>query len=354
MKYALIGCGRIAPHHISAARKIGLEIVAVCDIDKEKMQLFIEKQALSCAQYLDYKEMLKKEKPDLVAIATDSGSHAEIAKTAIKMGINLIIEKPISLSLADAREIIALAKEYSVKVCACHQNRFNAAIQKARAALDGGKFGKLSHGAITVRWSRGKVYYDQADWRGTWQGDGGTLMNQCIHGFDLLRWFFGDEIDEVYGTISRNFHPYNEAEDLGQAVIKFKNGATATAEGTVNIYSSSLDTETLCIYGDKGAVEIGGTAANKITVWSFADSDASDEDKVSEEVKNVYGNGHESIYADVVDAIKSDRAPYVDAEAGYRALELILAIYKSQKEGKSVKLPLDDFSTDDMLGFFGN
>lgn len=352
MKYALIGCGRIAPHHISAARKNGLEIVAVCDVNKEKMQFFAEKQSLDCALYIDFKEMLQKEKPELVAIATDSGSHAEIAKTAIRAGVNLIIEKPISLSLCDAREIIELAKQHSVKVCACHQNRFNTAVQKARAALDAGRFGKLSHGAITVRWSRGKAYYDQADWRGTWQGDGGTLMNQCIHGFDLLRWFFGDEIDEVYGTISRSFHPYNEAEDLGQAIIKFKNGATATAEGTVNIYSSALDTETLCIYGDKGAVEIGGTAANKITVWSFAEENDDDSDKVSEEVKNVYGNGHDSIYADVVAAIENDRSPYVDAEAGYRALELILAIYKSQKEGRSVKLPLDDFSTDDMLGYF--
>jgi len=352
MKYALIGCGRIAPHHISAARKNGLEIVAVCDIDKEKMQAFAKKQELDCELYTDYKQMLEKECPTLVAIATDSGCHAEIAKATIKMGINVIIEKPISLSLADAREIIELSKQYSVKVCACHQNRFNAAIQKAQKALSEGRFGKLSHGAITVRWSRGKAYYDQADWRGTWQGDGGTLMNQCIHGFDLLRWFFGDEIEEVYGSISRNFHPYNEAEDLGMALIKFKNGATATAEGTVNIYDSSLDTETLCIYGDKGAAEIGGTAANKITVWSFADGEHSEEDKLSEEVKNVYGNGHDSIYADVIDAIENDRAPYVDAEAGYRALELILAIYKSQKEGVSVKLPLDDFSTTDMLGYF--
>ncbi len=220
--------------------------------------------------------------------------------------------------------------------------------------MEEGRFGKLSHGAVTVRWCRGKGYYDQADWRGTWLKDGGTLMNQCIHGFDLLRWMFGDDIDEVYGTTSRNFHPYNEAEDLGVAVIKFQNGTVATAEGTVNVYDGKLDKETLCIYGDKGAVEIGGTAANKIDLWSFSEKRDEDEQITSlfEKAQNVYGNGHDSIFADVIDAIKNNRTPYVDAEAGYRALELILAIYKSQKIGKSVKLPLDSFSTEDMLGYF--
>lgn len=354
MKYALIGCGRIAPHHISAAQKCGLEISALCDVDLDKMQEFSERYNLACPLYIDYRDMIEKEKPDLVAIATDSGSHAEIAKFCIQNRCNLIIEKPISLSLKDAREIITLSEKYDVKVCACHQNRFNIAIQKTRKALLEGRFGRLSHGAITVRWSRGKSYYDQAAWRGTWKGDGGTLMNQCIHGFDLLRWMFGDEIEEVYGTTSRNFHPYNEAEDLGVAVIKFKSGCVATAEGTVNIYDGSLDTETLCIYGENGAVEIGGTAANRINVWSFKEAKEKDAEKLSlnEEAKNVYGNGHDSIYADVIDAIENNRAPYVDAEAGYRALELILAIYKSQKEGKSVKLPLSDFSTEDMIGYF--
>ena len=133
-----------------------------------------------------------------------------------------------------------------------------------------------------------------------------------------------------------------------------KNGSIATAEGTTNIYDNALDTETLCLYGDKGAIEIGGTAANKVTVWSFKDEtdDDSEHRATAEQASNVYGNGHTSLYADVIDAIKNDRAPYVDAEAGMRALEFILAVYKSRKEGKAVKLPLDDFSTMEMIGTF--
>lgn len=355
MKYALIGCGRIAPNHIKAAISNNLEIVALCDIDPKQMDTICEKFDLKNVKtFTSHSELLKNIKPDLIAIATESGSHAEIAKDCIRAGCNLIIEKPISLSMKDAREIVELSREYDVKVSACHQNRFNIAIQKARKALEDGRLGNISHGAITVRWSRSRDYYNQADWRGTWAHDGGTLMNQCIHGFDLLRWMLGDEIEEVYGVTNNAFHPYIEGEDLGMAVIKFKNGAIATAEGTTNIYNNALDAETLCLYGDKGAIEIGGTAANKVTVWSFKDENDDDHEhrSTSEQTSNVYGNGHTSLYADVIDAVNSDRAPYVDAEAGMRALELILAVYKSRKEGNSVSLPLDEFSTMDMVGTF--
>lgn len=355
MKYALIGCGRIAPSHIRAAINNGLEIIAICDIDSAKMDAICEKFELKNVQkYSSHTELLGSIKPELIAIATESGSHAEIAKDCIRAGVNLIIEKPISLSMKDAREIVALSKEYGVKVSSCHQNRFNIAIQKARTALEEGRLGKISHGAITVRWSRSREYYEQADWRGTWAHDGGTLMNQCIHGFDLLRWMLGDEIVEVYGVTNNAFHPYIEGEDIGMAIVKFKNGAIATAEGTTNIYTNDLDTETLCLYGDKGSIEIGGTAANKVTVWSFKDETDDDHEHraTAEQTSNVYGNGHTSLYADVIDAIKNDRAPYVDAEAGMRALEFILAVYKSRKEGKPVSLPLDDFSSLDMVGTF--
>ncbi len=354
MKYALIGCGRIAPNHIAAAEKNGLEIVAVCDILPSACKELCEKKGISAKIYTDYKEMVEKEAPDLIAIATDSGKHAEIAKFCIKKGCNLIIEKPISLKISDAEEIVKLAKEYNVKVSACHQNRFNVAIQKTRKALEEGRLGNLSHGSIVVRWSRDKSYYDQAAWRGTWEGDGGALMNQCIHGFDLLRWMFGDEIDEVYAVTTRRFHSYIEGEDLGQAVIKFKNGCIATAEGTTNIFSNSEDTEILSLFGDKGAIEVGGTAANKIIRWAFSDETEEDSAlrETTESAKNVYGNGHASLYADVIDAIENDREPYVSAEAGKRALELILAIYKSSKTGQSVKFPLNDFSTTEMIGFF--
>ena len=189
MKYALIGCGRISPNHIEAAKANKLHIVGICDIVEncaidKKLKFELDD---SVKIYTDYIEMIEKEKPDLVAIATESGKHAAIALDCIDRGVNLIIEKPIALSLKDADEIIRRSKEKGVKVCACHQNRFNKSVQKIRDAIDKKRFGKLFYGTAHIRWCRDHEYYDRASWRGTWEQDGGALMNQCIHNIDLLR-----------------------------------------------------------------------------------------------------------------------------------------------------------------------
>ena len=355
MRYALIGCGRIATNHMKAAVNNQLEISAVCDVVQEHMEVLLAKHELqndmSILRYTDYKSMIQEVKPDLVSIATESGIHAEIALFCIDHGVHVIIEKPMAMSISDANEIIRHSEEKHVKVSACHQNRFNIAVQEMRHALEAGRFGRLSHGSIHVRWNRNQGYYDQAPWRGTWAQDGGALMNQCIHGIDLLRWTFGGEIEEVYGQTRQQFHDYLEAEDVGMAVVKFKNGAIATIEGTTNVYPKNLE-ETLYIFGEKGTVKIGGTSTNNIDVWDFADeSEADTKNKgLQEETSNVYGNGHTSLFADMIDAIQNDRKPYVDAYAGRDALELVLAIYKSQKEGHAVRLPLENFASTDMEG----
>ena len=357
MRYALIGCGRIATNHMKAAVNNQLEISAVCDVVPEHMEVLLAKHELQndmyILRYTDYRSMIQEVKPDLVSIATESGIHAEIALFCIDHGVHVIIEKPMAMSISDANEIIRHSEEKHVKVSACHQNRFNIAVQEMRHALEAGRFGRLSHGSIHVRWNRNQGYYDQAPWRGTWAQDGGALMNQCIHGIDLLRWTFGGEIEEVYGQTRQQFHDYLEAEDVGMAVVKFKNGAIATIEGTTNVYPKNLE-ETLYIFGEKGTVKIGGTSTNNIDVWDFADeSEADTKNKgLQEETSNVYGNGHTSLFADMIDAIENDRKPYVDAYAGRDALELVLAIYKSQKEGHAVRLPLENFASTDMEGEF--
>ena len=357
MKYALIGCGRISTNHVKAVINNKLEFVAVCDVVPEHMEEVLAKHDLqndtSIKRYTDYKKLVEENELDLVGIATESGLHAEIALYCIEHNINVIIEKPMAMSIEDADKIIKLSEEKGVKVSACHQNRFNIAVQEMRKALEAGRFGKLSHGSIHVRWNRNENYYTQAPWRGTWAQDGGALMNQCIHGIDLLRWMLGNEIDEVYGVTKQQFHDYLEAEDIGMAVVKFKNGAVATIEGTTNVYPQNLE-ETLYLFGETGTVKLGGKSTNNIDVWNFADETEEDQANkgLEEATSNVYGNGHTSLYADVIDAIENDRAPYVDAYAGRNALELVLAIYKSQKEGKAVKLPLDKFASVDMTGEF--
>lgn len=349
MKYALIGCGRIAPSHINAAKVNGLEIVALCDIDSEKAEKFARDNQLENVRiYTSYKELLGKERLDLVAIATVSGTHGEIARYCAEQGVNFMVEKPLAMSMAEADAIIDAVNTSGVVASVCHQNRFNVAVQELRKAVENNRFSKLSHGSVHIRWKRNENYYRQDEWRGKWATDGGTLMNQCIHGIDLLRWMFGDEVDSVYGSARNQQHPYIEGEDVGVAVVNFKNGAVATIEGTVNSYQD-LE-ETLCVFGEDGMVRIGGMHTNVIDVWSFKDEESADKDRrtIEETAGNIYGNGHISLYLDVIDSIKNKRTPYVDLTAGKNALELVLAIYKSQKTGEKVNLPLKDFSSLDM------
>lgn len=359
MKYALIGCGRIATNHVKAVVNNGLEFVAACDLIPEAIENLLAKHGLnndpSIARYTDYKKMLAEHPEiELVAIATDSGVHAEIALYCINQGVNVIVEKPMTMSMSDAEEVIRRSEEKGVKVSVCHQNRFNVAIQEMRNALEAGRFGRISHGSINVRWNRDKQYYDQAPWRGKWVSDGGCLFNQCIHGIDLLRWMMGDEVEEVYGVTKQQFHDYLECEDVGVAVVQFKNGAVGTIEGTVNVFPKNLE-ETLYLFGETGTVKIGGTSTNNIDVWNFADEKEEDTKNkgLQESTSNVYGNGHTSLYADVIDAVKNNRKPYVDAVAGRNAVEMILAIYQSAATGKPVKLPLIDVASTDFTGRFG-
>ena len=356
MRYALIGCGRIARNHMIAAHNNSLELAAMCDLIPDKMNTLLDASAFAGAAprfYTDYHRMLREVRPELVAIATDSSAHARIALDCIRAGCNVIIEKPIAMSIGDARQIAEEADKQHVKVAACHQNRFNEACMQMHRARELGRFGKLSHGSINVRWNRNKNYYDQADWRGKWASDGGALMNQCIHGIDLLLWMIGSQPVSVYGVTRQQYHPYLEAEDIGMAVVTFQDGTVATIEGTVNVYPRNLE-ETLYLFGEKGTVKLGGEATNNIDIWQFADSEESDAglQGKQEVIANVYGNGHTRLYADMMEAIRDNRQPLISAREGAKAVQMVLAIYKSQKTGQVVQLPLEDFASTDMAGTF--
>lgn len=351
MKYALIGCGRISPNHLGSALDHSLTITAVCDLDSQKASALLERYHLTdIPVYTDYHKMLDEQAPELVAIATESGYHPQIAIDCIRHGCNVIIEKPLALSMADARRIIAARDEMGVVACINQQNRFNKPIQLLRKELDAGNLGKLFHATLQMHWRRDKEYYHVPSWRGTYAMDGGALMNQCIHGIDLLRWTMGGEPTEVMAYTDNLNHPYIEAEDTGLALFRFKNGGYGVLEATVNTCGD--EDETLSVYGEKGSVRIGGIAINKLTSY-HVDSDPRTLDELAEEVnttpKNVYGFGHSFLYADVIDAIKNHRPPYVPLEEGMKALEMVLAVYKSAATGKPVSFPLEDYATLDVL-----
>jgi len=356
LKFAIIGCGRISYKHVEAIvnNHEEAELVATCDVDIEKARAkaneYINKiEGAKVNVYADYKEMLDKEDIDVVTIATESGYHPEIAIYCMEKGKHVIVEKPMALSTKDADKMIETAKEKGVKLCVCHQNRFNKPIQMLRKALEEGRFGKLINGMASIRWNRNMNYYKQAPWRGTWELDGGTLMNQCIHDIDLLQWMMGGEIDSVYAQTG-NFIRDIEAEDFGAIIIRFKNGAIGIVEGSACVYPKNLE-ETLSIFGENGSVVIGGLAVNRIETWRFADGKDSEEEilKMQEgDPDTVYGYGHTPLFKDMIDAIKNNREPLVNGEEGKKGMEIILAAYKSQKTGMPVKFPIGEFSTLDM------
>ena len=359
---ALIGCGRISFKHIEAVAKNSekLRLIACCDPLAERAEAkaaeykkFFPEAEVSL--YTDYRQMLDSEHPDICAIATESGYHPAIAIDCIRAGSHVICEKPMALSTDDAEAMVVAAKKANKKLTVCFQNRFNAPIQQARAALEAARFGKMLHGSIQVRWNRNEEYYAQAPWRGTWALDGGTLMNQCTHGIDLLQWMMGEDAVRVQAA-TRHFNRPIEAEDFGAAVVEFASGAVGIIEGSAVIYPTNLN-ETLSLFGEKGSVVIGGVAVNKIQTWRFADSNivGDPEEKIldpdAKDPPTVYGFGHSALYADFLDAIDKAREPLVSGERAKKALEIILAIYKSQKTGRSVDIPCN-FSTEEMRGYF--
>ena len=359
---ALIGCGRISFKHIESfvnnADKITL--TALCDPD-EKRSVINETEykkhfpESNINIYTDYREMLKNQKIDIVTIATESGKHKEIAVNCLNAGCHVICEKPMALSVKDADIMILAAKKNNLKLAVCFQNRFNAPVQKLRTAYENKRFGKILHGAVQIRWNRNEAYYAEAPWRGTWEQDGGTLMNQCTHGIDLLQWMMGEDAVRVQAQTRRFIRPI-EAEDYGAAIIEFKSGAVGIIEGSADIYPKNLN-ETLSIFGEKGTVVIGGLAVNKIESWCFADAQTvgDTEDKIlnndEKDPPTVYGFGHTALFKDFIESIEKNRKPLISGECGKKALEIILAIYKSQKTGKPVNLPCD-FSTLNMKGYF--
>ncbi len=355
-KVAIIGCGRIS-HKIAEGiynNSKKMNLVALCDLIEDKMfkteETYFKKSEnkKSISKYIDYKEMISKEKLDIIIISTESGYHEEIGLYCLENNINLIIEKPIAMSIQGAQKLVDKAKEKGLKLSASHQNRFNYPIQLLKKAISENRMGKIFNGMARILWTRDDNYYLQAPWRGTWKLDGGTLMNQCIHNIDLINWMMNDEIDTVYAQTS-NYIRNIEAEDYGVILIRYKSGKITTIEGSAVIYPKNLE-ETLTITGEKGTVVIGGMAVNKINTWRIEGDLEEEFLKIdSGDPNSVYGYGHAALYEDFIEALEKDREPLVSGVDGMNAVKIILAAYKSQKTGMPIKFDeFKEFSTLEM------
>lgn len=341
LKFALLGCGRIARKHagnLGKGKISGAQLTAVCDLNIEKARFYGEKYNIP--YFTDMHLMMQEmgDQIDVVNILTQSGAHAQNAIDLAPYGKHIVVEKPMALTLEDADRMIEACDKASVRLFVVKQNRFNYPVVKLREALEAGRFGKLVMGTIRVRWCRTQEYYDQADWRGTWEHDGGVFANQASHHVDLLQWMMGD-IESVYAKTTTALVDI-EAEDTGVVLLKFKNGALGVIEATTATRPRDLE-GSISILGEKATVEIGGFAVNEMKIWNFIDEVEADKEVVEKYRVNppdVYGFGHTEYLNDVVLAIKENKSALVQGLEGRKSLQLISAIYESVETGQEVKM----------------
>lgn len=360
-KVAIIGCGRVAVKHLKAVSKLKdrLELVAVSDINTEAAQkILAEKGFVGTKIFSDYEEMINTVSPDICAITVPSGLHHKIATFCLNKGINILLEKPMTMSSSESKELYDLSVKTGKKVVMGHIYRYFPLVKIVKEDLANGDFGKITHGIINVRWGHGQDYYDSAAWRGTWKSDGGALMNQSIHAIDLLLWLMSAKATEVNAMIARRLRNI-EAEDVGMAVMKLDSGALAMLEGTTATLDNNKEAM-FSIFCEKGSVSIGLKKGMPSLHIYNAKGRSQNMKYIIKQIKKggfksfSYAlNPHTGIYADLVNAIDNNVSPIADAYSGYSSVDTLMGIYKSAKTGSKVSLPLsEDFKSLDMEGFF--
>lgn len=340
LSVALVGAGAIARRHaalLAGGSLPGFSLAGIFDLNHDAAEQLATLHGGKVYRSLD--DFATDPGVGLIAILTPSGTHASLVSELARYGKPIIVEKPMALRLDDADQIIRECDSHGTRLFVVKQNRFNPPVVKLREAIESGRFGKLVLGTIRLRWCREQAYYDQAPWRGTWEHDGGVLTNQASHHIDLLLWMMG-EVESVF-AMSTTALVDIEAEDTAVVTLRFRNGALGVIEATTATRPKDLE-GSLSILGEKGAVEVGGFAANRMKTWQFADSRPEDESVFSDD-DAVAGHplkayAHEQFYHHVFECLQTGRQQLIDGLEGRRSLEVISAIYESIETGREVFL----------------
>ncbi|MCO6047894.1 Gfo/Idh/MocA family oxidoreductase [Aeoliella sp. ICT_H6.2] len=344
--FGMIGCGMISRFHHRALQDVrGGKLVGCYDRNPESAQRFAEEVGIKAYDTLE--EMLADDQIDAVSIGTPSGAHMEPAVAAAKAGKHVIVEKPLEITLKRCDAVIKACEQNGVKLATIFPSRFHDAPKTLKKAIDAGRFGRVTLGDAYIKWYRSQEYYDSGAWRGTWKLDGGgALMNQAIHTVDLLQWLMGD-VTEICALTDTLAHERIEVEDVAVATLRFASGALGVVEATTAAYPGYL--KKVEIHGSTGSASI---EEEDIKTWDFAKTRAADKPIHEAMAKRKSGgggasdpsaighHGHAMQFADFIKAINKDGTPVVDGHEGRKAVEIILAIYKSAQSGKPVKLPL--------------
>lgn len=340
IRFALVGCGRIAEKHFDAFEKHRdrAELVAVCDIDPEALKLAMART--QAPGFASLELLLAQSNADVIVLATPSGIHAAQAIQAADAGRHVVTEKPMATRWHDGHAMVSACDRAGVQLFVVKQNRRNATIQLLKRAVEKRRFGRIFMVTMNVFWSRPQAYYDSAPWRGTWEFDGGAFMNQASHYVDLLDWLIGpvESVHAFTATLDRHI----EVEDTGVANVRWRSGALGSVNVTMLTHKQNFE-GSLTVIGEQGTVRLGGVAVNEIQKWDFAVPDLDDElvRKASYETTSVYGFGHPLYYDNVIRALRGEVAPETDGREGLRSLELLIGIYLSARDGKTVGLPLE-------------
>jgi UDP-N-acetyl-2-amino-2-deoxyglucuronate dehydrogenase len=339
-RFAVVGCGRIASNHFTALERHAdrAELVAVCDNNPEALARAVEQTGARGFSSLG--DLLDAKLADAVVLCTPSGLHSAQTIEVAEAGVHVVTEKPMATRWTDGLQMVRACDQAGVHLFVVKQNRRNATLQLVKSAMDARRFGHIYMVVINVLWSRPQSYYDSAKWRGTWEFDGGALMNQASHYVDLVDWLIGpvESVQAYVATLARNI----QVEDTATVGIRWRSGALGSVNVTMLTYPKNLE-GSLTIVGEKGTVRVGGVAVNEIQHWEFADKRPEDEHvaKASYETTSVYGFGHPLYYDNVIRTLQGETEAETDGREGLRSLELLIASYLSARDGRRVALPLE-------------
>ncbi len=340
IRFAVVGCGRIAASHFGALRAHApdADLVAVCDTDAAALDKAVTTTGASAfgtlTQLLD-----SPSRPDVVVLCTPSGLHSQQAIKAAQRGMHVITEKPMATRWSDGLEMVRACDEANVRLFVVKQNRRNPTLQLLKRAIEQRRFGRIFMVTINVFWSRPQQYYDSARWRGTWEFDGGALMNQASHYVDLVDWLIGpvESVQAYIATLARNI----QVEDTATVGVRWRSGTLGSVNVTMLTYPNNFE-GSVTILGENGTVRVGGVAVNEIQHWQFADARPEDKDiaAASYATTSVYGFGHPLYYENVIQSLRGQAEPETDGREGLRSLEILIASYLSARDGRRVALPL--------------
>jgi len=336
LRFAVIGLGSVSGHHIKSIQELdNCQLVAVASSRAEQAKKVGEEYGVR--HFLNYQSVLQQDEVDAVSICTTSGSHLDIAIAAAKAGKHVLVEKPLEITTERIDQIIEACEKAGVKLACIFQNRFTETYQAIEKVVKNGQLGKLVLGNAYIKWYRNDEYYASRNWRGTLDGDGGAaLMNQSIHTIDLLQNLMG-EVNSIFGKIDTRTHDI-EGEDVGVALLQFKNGALGTIEGSTSAYPGYP--ERLEIFGEKGSIILEG---GDLIAWNV---DGIPQPKIAAKKATVGASDpmviaytlHKKQIEDFADAVLNDRKPIVDGHEARKAVAIIRAIYASSRQNQPVQL----------------